>query len=262
MSDAELRPNLEQMLADDLVGVLKERVIAAEPVELLSDRGNKLLQVVEEADGQRFVARRFTDKAVDDIEAQAGTTMTEAWDIMQGSLAEAGIPVVHGFLLESVGNYPYVAISEHLADMEPLSAAPTELKEGLAQGLGRLMTVHGVAGRTASMDILNEHMFGVTRDRNGSPVAKFVDLDPQVKRKSMIATDSSNAAFMERVGVLLWSKWCDPDERIPVISAFVKVIAGAVPDNFDRGPLTADAFMNVHMMSQGVAPEHLNLRFN
>ena len=112
------------------------------------------------------------------------------------------------------------------------------------------------------MDILQESMFGVTHDRHGNPVAKFVDLDPLVKRRSMIATDPSNAAFIERVSGLLWAKWCDPDERIPVISAFVKIVADAVPDDFDRGSLTANAFMNVHMMSQGVAPEHLNFTFS
>jgi hypothetical protein len=124
MSNAELQPYATQLLADDLIGVLKERIIAAEPVEVLSNRGNKVLRVVQEADGQRFVTRSFTHEAVDQIEGKALTTMFDAWDIMQGSLAEARIPVVHGFLLESVGNYPYVAISEHLADIQPLSAAP------------------------------------------------------------------------------------------------------------------------------------------
>ncbi|HZL08258.1 MAG TPA: hypothetical protein VFC50_03630 [Candidatus Dormibacteraeota bacterium] len=262
MSNAEIQPYATQLLADDLTAVLKERIIAAEPVELLSDRGDKVLQVVQEADGQSFVTRSFTDKAVDEIEGQAGATMLEAWDIMQGALSEARIPVIRGFLLESIGNYPYVAISEHLPDVQPLAAAPTEVKEEVAQGLGRLMTVDGVAGRVPSMDILNEDMFGVTRDEQGNPVAKFIDLDPRIRRRSMITADTSNAAFIERVGVLIWNRWCDPDERTPVISAFVKIIAGAVPDDFDTSPMTADAFMNIHMMSQGVGPENLSLKFS
>ena len=65
-----LLQNMNQIVGNNLAAmqeILHTRVEAAEPVETLSDRGNKLVQVVEEEGGQRFVTRSYTGEAVSEI---------------------------------------------------------------------------------------------------------------------------------------------------------------------------------------------------
>lgn len=66
MSGAETITS-HQVLSKNMSAVLRARVLGAVPVQTLSNRDDKLVQVVEEPDGQRFIKRSYGQEAIDYI---------------------------------------------------------------------------------------------------------------------------------------------------------------------------------------------------
>jgi len=255
MSDFETTP-LNQVVADNMQALVHCRLAQAKPVEILSDRGDKLLQVMEEANGQRFVKRSFGNGAVYYIERH-GLSFNESWDAMHTVFSSIGAPVVKSVLFKKEGEYPYVAISKYLAEKVPVSSAPLKVKKKLAHGLGQMLK--GVRGYMPAPEMVNGEMFQVT-EQDGNPTVVLIDVDPYMVKKPRYGADTFNAHYIERIGGLLYDEWCtDNDDRGEVMRAFVRSVGDIVPDDIDRNPETFTAFSNVHLMSQGVDARQLGM---
>ncbi len=232
---------------------LQERVEAAEPIETLSERGDKLLQVVETEDDQLLVTRNYTEAAVADIERGLfvwDAHFPDAWNMMQRSMAAAEIPVVQSVLLENVNEYPFVIVSEYI-EGTPLPAAPQEVKQEAAHGLGRLMLVNPNKGFVPHTTVINKDMF-IVGERDGRQTAILTDVDPYIHIKPAFKAEEIDADYIDKVGEILWDEWCTEAERYAVFGAFITEIADVALDNFSVTSLVSGAFGRFQLMQGGV----------
>lgn len=214
------RPELlvvRQAVASDIDALIHMRVISAVPIETFSDRGNKLLQVVQEANGQKFVARRFSRKAISDVEV-GGLSFTEAWKAMHEQFGDAGVNIVPSHLLATEEPYPFMVVSKYLENGQPLIEAPTQTKIELAENLGRMLR-----GRyMLHPQMLNPDMFMVELTQDGTGEAYLVDLDPFMMPSPDIENlerlDSSHAFYIRQLTRLFQDFWCTEEEKRAVLS--------------------------------------------
>lgn len=245
----------QQALADGLASALYARVQAAPVVETLSTRGDKLLEVREDLDGERFVTRSFSPEAVDHVERH-GTDFATAFQGMHDVFADAGIEVVRGHLIKTEDEaFPFVAVQEYLEGAQDLSAAPTEAKEAVARSLGGMLV--GPGNWLPTPEMLSASMFGVT-DIDGEAQVKLMDTDPHMLSDTHIVTrsESGKAWYLGRLGELFWDKWCEPEERQAVFVELVKSVADLAVEGDPLGELSRQ-FQIIHLMSNGVDTRQL-----
>lgn len=239
-----------QGLANSMNEMLYARVAAATPVEVLSMYDDKLLQVVEEADGRRFVTRSYTPEAVRVIEGNYGLDFRTAWEAMHEAFSGVGIDIVPSRLIETDGEHPFVVVSEYLDDGESLSTASTKDKIAVANGLGKLLATEG--DYVPAPEMVREDMFMVVQ-RDGKVKVLLADIDPLMAPAYLVQENDNNSWFLiDRLAGLAWDKWCNEDERIPVTSALVSALGDYALDRFDFDSRTTQAFMDLHLMSNGV----------
>lgn len=256
MSDTEML-GAYQHLADDMSSLIHSRIAAATPIEVLSQRGDKLLQVVEESDGQRFVTRSFQEDAVKHVEGR-GMTFVEAWEAMHIVFSDVGIDVMPNTLYEQEGEYPFTAVSEYLPDEVDMIDVPTETKKAIAYSLGQLLKAESTY--LPAPEMVNGGMFQPVRQQDGSLRVVMVDVDPHIIKNPKRGRDMLIAHYIERFGDLIWEEWCTETERQDVIVSLVLSLNEALGDSLgDVTSRTGEAFMNVHMMSKGLNPKELGL---
>lgn len=216
-----------QAVASDIDTLIHSRVSTAAPIETLSDRGDKLLEVVQEANGQKFVTRRFSRDAISRIE-MGGLSFTEAWQAMHKKFGDAGIKIVPSHLLATEEPYPFTVVSKYLENGQPLIEAPTQTKIELANNLGK--TLRGRYMLQPAM--LNPDMFMVDNSEDGSLEAYIVDLDPLIiprpivanvelypwRAKNLEALDGIDAYYIDQLSGLFYNHWCTEEEKRAVLS--------------------------------------------
>lgn len=257
--------NPHQALAAGMEDVLRHRVEEAVPVQTLSTRGDKVLQVLEEPDGQKFVARCYSMRAVQAMVRPLGSlegelTFPEAWDAMQDAFSAADIPVVPNALLRDVGGYPYVGLSEHVEGGKSLARASTETKEEVARGLGRLLSAETDWDFVPSLDTINADMFVVRETPDGGEEAQLIDTDPYLRRDFGNGSPTPiDGILIDKISSLFWDAWCRPEEREPVLTEFIKSIAdfAVVAVENDFGGRVSQAFQKAHLMSNGLDAREL-----
>ena len=256
MSDIE-KLSAYQSLADDLSSLIHSRIEAATPVEVLSQRGDKILQVVEEANGQRFVTRSFHEDAVRYIEGR-GTSFTEAWDAMHSTFSGVGIEILPSSLLRQEGEYPFIAVSEYIPEEEDMTDVSTETKKALAYSLGQLLKPENPY--LPAPEMVNRGMFQPIKQEDGSLRVVMVDTDPHMIDNPSRGRDMLIAHYIERFGDLVWNEWCSDDERQDVAVSLVLSLSEVLGDSLgDIQSKTGIAFMDVHMMSNGLDPREMGL---
>ncbi len=245
-------PSFEQYesLASNMNQLLYERAAAASPIEVLSTHNDKLLQIVESSDGERFVTRNFTSLAIDDIRFCYGIGFRTAWEGMHRAFSDVALDIVPSGLVEADGEYPFIIVSEYLEDGQPFATAPTDTKKAVANSLGRLLTTSG--DYIPAPEMIREDMFLVVQ-RNSEPIALLTDVDPLVTPSYRMQNDDTNSAFfISKLADLAWDRWCEESERVEVISALVVALGDYALDQFGFDSATARAFMDMHLMSNGV----------
>lgn len=240
-----------QIIANGVQALILARIDEATPVEVLSARGNKLLQVMQEADGTTFVTRSFTAAAVNHVE-QRRISFAEAWDAMHSVYGDAGIDVVPSYLLASNGKYPFVAVSEHLVSGQHLIDAPTETKVDLAESFASLIQPNR-DGHFIAPEMINEDMFQVVSNEEGEFRVVLVDTDPHILPNMYNWRDENLVEhYLKALTDLFWDKWCHPEEREEVFSKLFQVMSKTVGEDFDLMSKPGLALQQIHMMSNGV----------
>ena len=247
-----------QFQADTMITVLNERLTAAAPVEELSSHEDRILQVFEEADGSRFVKRSFTDDAVWYVEGK-GLTFQEAWEAMEDIYADVDIEVVPSFLFEQGGEHPFVAVSEHLPDLVDMKDLPSEDKEKLAHGLGQLLRPE--ASYWPSLEAVRGDTFKGVEQEDGTFRTLMVDTDPFTILAPSFGRDEYVGTYIKKFAELIWDEWCDEQDRSRVAGALVQSLATALDESEFAGAMgsTSKAFMNLHLMSNGMDPRETGL---
>lgn len=237
---------------------LRRRVLAAPSIELLSDRNDKLVEVVRDVDGNRFIRRSYGREEVARIE-QEGLSFAEAWDQMHRIFGDAGITIVPSVVFypaPTESQFPVVVASEYVEGIA-LKLAGTAVKVSLATSLGNTLLRSG--RYHPSLEPFASDMFKVKRDRAGAEQLVLIDVNPYLVDqenlfgKSEAAKDLWQASYINSVANLLWDNWCRPGERKEVSEAFFRSLSPLVEKAFassDRAR-TLDAVMEVQSMAQG-----------
>lgn len=240
-----------QAFANDLGVLIHERIVHATPIEVLSSRGDKLLQVLQEPDGATFVTRSFSDMAVGHIE-QRRMGFQEAWDAMHEVFADAGLEVVPSHLLAANGRYPFVAVSEHVVDGVPLVDAPTETKMELAESFAKLIQPNR-SGYFIAPEMINAGMFTVVSREEGEHKVMLLDTDPHILPSMYDARDENLAShYINTLADLFWDEWCTPEEREAVFTKLFLAMNKFVGEDVDLMSKPGVALQKVHMMSNGM----------
>ena len=252
MIDNELL-TARQGIADSVNELVHLQIAESKPVRHLSPPGGEnVLQLMEVPSGHQYVARAFTPDAIDNMAYRANMSFPEAWQEMHDIFGDAGIRVVPSHLLETPGEHPFTVVSAYLSEGQDLIDAPTEAKVQLAKGLANLLKPSRCL---ASLEMFNQGAFMVSPDENGTPTAFLVDVDPRIIPRFTVG--SVDEVYIKQFGELFWDHWCRENERQEVISALVMAISTASdPFGDDSDPFSpaARAFMDVHLMSNGVDP--------
>lgn len=241
-----------ETLADSMNQLLYDRIASGNPVEVLSTRNDKLLQVVEASDGERFVTRSYTPEAVEEIEYNYGLDFQTSWHGLNEALTAVDIEIVPSRLIEvEGGEYPFIIVSEYLDDAKPLADASTDVKKDVATGLSKLLVTDG--DFVPAPEMVREDMFLVV-ERDDHEKALLTDVDPLVAMTYRIQKSDRNSAFyIDKLAELAWDKWCSgDDERKKMTTAMALVLGDFALDDFDLDSSTSRAFMDLHMMSNGV----------
>jgi hypothetical protein len=250
-----------QLRADTMMSVLNERLAAATPVEELSKHDGRVLEVFEEPDGSRFVRRGFDDEAVGYVGRQ-GLSFRKAWEGMGDAYAAAGIDIVPSFMFEQAeGEYPFIIISEYVPDMVEVKDLPAEDKVKLIQGLGALLNPE--AEYWPSLEAIRADTFKGVPQEDGTHKVVVIDTDPFVVRAPIPGPDREAYAgeYIKKISDLLWDDWCDQDDRGMVATALVVSLADSLAEEEYAGMdnPASRAFMNLHLMSNGVDPRDTGL---
>lgn len=246
-------PELEQhqAFADGIATVLHERIAEATPIEVLSARGGKLLQVMETPTGERFTTRSFTYEGVTNVVAGRGIEFREAWGAMYDLFEGAGISVLPSTLIESTGDYSYIAVGEFIEPAASVSAASTHEKAELAKKLGGLLRPN-LNGYTVAPEMVNDGMFVARPQEDGSHDITLVDLDPHIIGAGQLHDDGLVQTWMlTKLMGMFWDAWSSEDERVDVARSLFAGVADLFDDVDIMSP-TGIALQDIHMMTNGV----------
>lgn len=234
---------------------LRGRVLNAQPLELLSNRDDKLVEVVRDINGSSFVRRSYSQAAVHMFE-RVGIPFTEAWGQMHHIFGAVDVKVVPSILLHpSAGEseFPVVVASEYLEN-DNIAVSSTDAKIQIATSLGAIP--YGSGKFLPGFEIFMPDMFRVGMDNTGIERLVLVDIDPYLSdRRNVVADmhlkDIWDSEYIKKISSLL-EGWCQPAERRAVISAFIRSV-GSKFDFDSRGDSrTFQAIMGVHSMAQGM----------
>lgn len=235
----------------------KQRVLNAEPVRLLSDRDDKLVEVVRDSVGQQFVRRSYSQTAVSKVE-QIGLDFNQSWGTFRTTYSLAGIDVVPSVVFHpnrAESDYPVVMASEYIKD-STIREASEPAKVKLASGLGRLLG-DSTNKFYPSAETYRPDMFRVEKDKSGEDRFVLVDIDPQLAlwediRTNTRAMDLKFAFYIREVALFLQGSLCNPNEMYPVMGAFIQSIGPVLRKlGIDGEKETLMALMTVNAASQG-----------
>ncbi len=251
----------DTVITEDMNPELYARVEDAITFSRLSDDSTKLLEVVEEQDGEKFVTRCYTPDAVNDMEMRehswGDADFPQVWRAFRTAFSRAKVPTVPSVLLEDVKDYQFVIVSDYIEDEVPVAEAPSGAKQEMAANLGKLVTASagGLIKLALSPEIIQEGMFMIASAENERLCVTFTDMDPLLKPKFDISDDSRRAAFIIRATDLLW-RWSNGEEREQVIGSFLNNLSDSITDDFSLTSVTSAAFTRAHNVMHGADPDH------
>lgn len=243
----------------DLIGILeasvRQRVLHAQSIELLSNRNDKLVEVVGDIGGARFIRRSYGQPEVARIE-QVGLTFGEAWKKMHEIFGGVGIGMVSSIVFypfSSESQFPVVVASEYVEGVDIISAG-VEIKTALATSLGNILLQPGKY--RPSFESFAHDMFKVRKDKAGIERLVLIDPDPYLVdgEALLISEDAQDvwyAAYIKYVSNSLCN-WSHSSERYLVLSAFINSLRPLALDlNSSERQRTLDALMETHSRAQG-----------
>lgn len=247
----------DTLVTESMDPELYARVEDAITFNRLSDDASKLLEVVEERDGERFVTRCYTPDAVQKMEMRGHSwgdlEFPEVWSVFRAAFSRANVPTVPSVLLEDVKDYQFVIVSDYIQDDIPVAKAPTEIKQEVAANTGRLVTAQGgrLIRHPLSQEIMQDGMFMIAPAEDEQLAVTFTDMDPLLSDNRY--EDDRRAAFIDRAVDYLW-RWSDEEERSQVIGSFLDALDSSIKDGFTVKSLASAAFTRAFNMMHGADP--------
>ncbi len=217
-----------EAIVTNLDSVISQRIESATLVAVLSQKDDRRLRLIQEANGSRFVIREYTADGVKYIE-RSGRPFAETWKDTQQMYQAAGINTVRSALLESHDSIdtPISIVSEFIGDLRPVIEAPAELKRDLAEKMGNLLS--SSSEFLPHPEILFADLFHFVPGEEDNGTIVLTDLDPIVTDKERVWSDDSRrdnyyALYIREAANLIWNSWCKEEERSDVIGHFYNAI--------------------------------------
>lgn len=232
-------------IASGAEALFAQRLGAAQPVEMLSNRDGKTLELMQEPDGRQFVLRTYSPDAIWELENPffgGRLLLDDAWAAMQNMYKQADVAVVPSQLLPGTSeNGSRMVVSEYLPEITPIKDASLIAKQTAVGGLAKLL--NGSRYLPSSQAIISD-MFVVLKESD-TPV--IVDVDPRVVELDNFfsTTRSYYPLYLQIFGGLI-ETWTDADERPAVAGAFLRSLPNAV-FKIDGAMM---AVSDIHVMTQ------------
>ncbi|MCA9348678.1 hypothetical protein KC878_00860 [Candidatus Saccharibacteria bacterium] len=235
-----------------------ERAMDAETVEVFSNRGGKLVELVRD-EGVEFVRRIYMPDAVKEIE-QVGVKFEEAFEAFAYMFEAAGLEIVDCALIESTlrSGKQRVIVAKYLGSLgidTDIMTLPFAAKVELAGSMGRLLTSHPDYMPASQVFLTDAFAVDPTTSK-----AVLVDIDPYLKRRytdrlGILDTEGSQGAILRICGRII-TKWAvDDGERTAMASAYCRSAGHVITD--DSSLELLGHFGYVHFMANGMSPEQL-----
>lgn len=247
-----------QTLSWNVNRFIQKLVTEAKSVRLLSDRNDKTVELVVDANGNRFVRRTYSSKAIAEIADKPGLTFESVWKEMNTVFSRAGVKIVPSFIL-SASPDKVVVVSSYLDDARPVLAAPTDEKEQLAEGLGRLVDSQSNDFFPALQMFLPD-AFHTTKGEDGHDMIMLTDVDPYPHfysgslMKFPKYKDATWGQYIRHISELFYDHWCREEEKEGILGKFLEGVAQGIKnkDSIDNIMNTAEAINNTRMLQNGV----------
>ena len=237
----------------------QKRATGAEPVRLLSGRNDRTVELVVDVNGNKFVRRTYAPRAIGEVAHERGSTFESVWEGMNTVFSQAGISIVPSFIL-SASPDQVVVVSNYLEDARPVIVAPTDKKEQLAEGLGR------VVGNQSNdffpeLQMLLPDAFHTTKGGDGQDTIMLTDVDPYPNRASGFLMkqfpkyrDGAWGQYIRHVSELFYDHWCREEEKEGVLEKFLQGVVPGIKSeaSVDNIMKTAEAINNTHMLQMGI----------
>lgn len=245
-----------QRLASNIGAVMHHRALESRVVRLLSDSHEKIVELVEDTDGNRVVRRTYQAGAWGISRSKA--SFKTSWNNMLRDFGKAGINIVPSFIY-STNNDAIVIASQYLHDARPIIDASTESKVEFAKSLGVLM----IQTRDFFPDIqmFMADMAHVTKGQDEKDKIILTDIDPyeapfspSTIRNIPRLRDAQYSTYIKTVSRRFYDDWCHGEEKEEVIGAFLNGVVSV----FEIDPTlasimkTAEAFQQAQMLKSGI----------
>jgi len=237
------------------------RAISGNPIDVLSSRGGKLLELVSDNDGI-FVRRKYLPKGVAAIES-CNRSFSDAWTAYNEMLQGSGLSIVPSALFVNEEGTEPIIVSEYIEDVDakPVSSLPVEKKVLVAGNLGKLLTAHKWFLPSAQ---------GFQKDAFVAVYgeAQLIDVDPYIKQRYRGLDPRAERTVLEDVqgafmisGARLLEEWSlSEGERTNMASAFVRTVGEVLND--DSSFTLLERFTTPHMMANGTSYEVARAAFS
>lgn len=247
-----------EQMATDATAVLARRLDEATTIEVLSTRYDKVLSVMQEPDGRKFVSREYEIGAEREFEQELGSPglpFAEGLAAMQDMYKRVGIAVVNSSVLPASVSKKTRVLSEYLPDAVEVRRASIDARKTAVSGLAKLL--NPANPYLPSLAVITTDLFMFTTDAAGNQKPVIVDVDPrlQVKRSRFDSfgrmADSTRGAFMDHVGLHAEHFWSTNDtETSELARAFLEGLASIKDESVFNGTATLESLMNMHMLTQ------------
>jgi hypothetical protein len=254
-----------EQLGRDVHLALAKRLGVASVLNLLSDRDSKLLSIMQEPDGRKFVMRAFEHGAERQFGGSFFTpdlSFEEGLSAMINMYQSVGLDVVKSSLLPAAKDTQVTVISEYMPNLISVDDATLQAKKKAVNGLGRLLDPS--IPYLPAPDALVCDLFMYHTDEYGEEQPIIVDIDPRLGLKELEFdfgnrfSDTMRASYIERVGIMIEHWWANNDEEMAQLArGFFAGLSTIADDSIHEGHKTLEAITNVHALTQ---PELMSIR--
>ena len=250
---------VHEQLSRGLRHLAAARLGAATLVEIFSDKGGMELSLMQEPDGQQFVARTFDERA--EAKFKRGFNRPFWLDLelgvraMTAMYAEVGLEVVKSSVLPAEEGKPRTVISEYIPDLLYYDQASLEAKKQAVTGMARLLDPKNPY--LPSGDALVGDLFMYKTDEDGAQRPIIVDNEPYLMLKNpdgnAVSIDDIRGSYINLIASYIDGRWSNgDDEKAALARAFFGGLSTIDDMSVHNGHATIDATMKMHALTQPV----------
>lgn len=241
--------------------MIQARLFAASEGEILSTRGHKIVRVMIEPDGSKFVSREYDPRSefVGEDVLTHDQGFTNSWEQFTAIIEDAPFSLVPSSVIRDDSEGAHI-ISEYRETVTPLRDATLATRSAIVTYL----TAGAVrkSDKRLHLATIEHDMFNVITLADGTETVELLDVDPYVFTQGPYQESTYSVETIKKLTNLIadmskgWSR--SEEERTHLAQAMVKEMIKYVPaeELTNISNLIALPFSVVHLLSNGVDPRN------